>query len=84
MQSSVNGLVAPLGIGESVKPVGCMSDSASIDTKMTQFEAVVSSFPALSDEDRLSLIRKLLSLRSKRDAEGELDVIARFKTAIMK
>ena len=73
----------PLGLGESVKPSGRMSDSASADTNMTQFEAVVNSFQALSAEDQLSLIWKLLSLRSTSEAEGELGAIAKVKTAIM-
>ena len=75
--------VPPLGLGESVKPSGRMSDSASTDTNMTQFEAVVNSFQALSAEDQLSLIWKLLSLRSTSEAEGELGAIAKVKTAIM-
>ena len=73
----------PLGLGESVKPSGRMSDSASTDTNMTQFEAVVNSFEALSAEDQLSLIWKLLSLRSTSEAEGEPGAIAKGKTAIM-
>ena len=75
--------VPPLGLGESVKPSGRMSDSASADTNMTQFEAVVNSFQALSAEDQLSLIWKLLSLRSTSEAEGELGAIAKVKTTIM-
>ena len=75
--------VPPLGLGESVKPSGRMSDSASTDTNMTQFEAVVNSFQALSAEDQLSLIWKLLSLRSTSEAEGELGAIAKVKTTIM-
>ena len=50
---------------------------------MTQFETVVNSFQALSAEDQLSLIWKLLSLRSTSEAEGELGAIAKVKTAIM-
>ena len=53
------------------------------DTNMTQFEAVVNSFQALSTEDQLSLIWKLLSLRSTSEAEGEPGAIAKGKTAIM-
>ena len=51
--------------------------------RLTQFEAVVNSFEALSAEDQLSLIWKLLSLRSTSEAEGELGAIAKGKTAIM-
>ena len=43
----------------------------------------VNSFEALSAEDQLSLIWKLLSLRSTSEAEGELGAIAKVKTAIM-
>ena len=50
---------------------------------MTQFETVVNSFQALSAEDQLSLIWKLLSLRSTSEAEGELGAITKVKTAIM-
>lgn len=49
---------------------------------MTQFETVVNSFQALSAEDQLSLIWKLLSLRSTSEAEGELGAIAKAKIAI--
>ncbi len=75
--------VPPLGLGESVKPSGHISDSASTDTNMTQFEAVVNSFQVLSAEDQLSLIWKLLSLRSTIEAEGELGAITKVKTTIM-
>ena len=50
---------------------------------MTQFEAVVNSFQALSAEDQLSLIWKLLSFRSTSEAEGELGAITKVKTVIM-
>ena len=74
---------APPGLGESVMPSGRASDSASTDTNMTQFEAVVSLFQPLSAEDQLSLIWKLLSLRSTSEAEGELGAIAKVKTTTM-
>ncbi len=74
---------APPRLGESVMPSGRASDSASTDTNMTQFEAVVSSFQPLSAEDQLSLIWKLLSLRSTSEAEGELGAIAKVKTTTM-
>jgi len=60
-----------------------MKKACAIDTNMTQFETVVSSFQALSAEDQLSLIWKLLSLRSTSEAEGELGAIAKVKTTIM-
>ena len=49
---------------------------------MIQFETVVNSFQALSAEDQLSLIWKLLSLWSTSEAEGELGATAKVKTAI--
>ena len=48
---------------------------------MTQFESAVNSFQALSAEDQLSLIWKLLSLRSTSEAEGELGAFIKSATA---
>ena len=58
-----------------------MKKACAIDTNMTQFEAGVSSFQALSAEDQLSLIWKLLSLRSTSEAEGELGAFIKSATA---
>ena len=70
----------PLGLGESVKPSGRMSDSASTDTNMTQFEAVVELFRGLAAETQLGLILKLLSHWSTAETEQELCRIAEIKT----
>ena len=60
-----------------------MKKACAIDTNMTQNEAVVNSFQALSAEDQLSLIWKLLPLRSTNEAGSELGVITKVKTAMM-
>ena len=67
----------------SLRFQAAVKKACGTDTNMTQFEAVVNSFQALSTEDQLSLIWKLLSLRSTSEAEGEPGAIAKGKTAIM-
>ncbi len=60
-----------------------MKQACAINANKTKFEAVVNSFQALSAEDQLSLIWKLLSLRGTSEAEDELGAITKVKTVIM-